>query len=94
MTLCKKYMHGRQRTEWGGCWQHHPKKHPSVECPWAFAQTYDEGVWKLLGDAWLALLLPVGSVCRAMASGSAFLVLRTCEHGAEVFLNITQTRSS
>ena len=32
-ALCKKYMHGRQRTEWGGCWQHHPKQHPSVECP-------------------------------------------------------------
>ena len=60
MTLCKKYKHGRQRTEWGGCWQHHPKNHPSVECPEAFAQTYDEGVWKLLGDAWLALLLPCG----------------------------------
>ena len=45
-------------------------------------QAYDEGAWKLLGNDWRALLLPVGSVCRAMGSDSGFLVLRTCEHGA------------
>ena len=45
-------------------------------------QAHDEGTWKQLGTAWRALLLPVGSVCRTMSSDSAFLVLRTCEHGA------------
>ena len=29
-------------------------------------QAHDGGAWKLLGTAWRALLLPVGSVCRAM----------------------------
>ena len=45
-------------------------------------QAHDEGTWKQLGTAWRALLFLVGSVCRTMWSDSAFLVLRTCEHGA------------
>ena len=48
-------------------------------------QAYDKAAGKLLGNAWLAYLLLVGSVCRARRSGSAFLVLRACEHGALIW---------